>query len=78
MALDSATQMIRPDPDSQFRLRNCQCGSNQAVYLEVTGDKLGWIVRCMDCGAETTTRVIRHDAQLDWNQGQITGSFSTY
>lgn len=66
MVLDNVVSMTIPAPDSQYRLIPCACGSDQVVYLKIPGDL--WVVRCMDCGAETESRPARHDVQVLWNR----------
>ena len=72
MQLDDVVEMQKPDPDSQYRLKNCRCSSGEVVYLyckDVFGH-LGWRVKCMDCMAETISSYpIKHDAQISWNTG---------
>lgn len=65
MKYKNVKQMIKPEPDSQFRLRNCICGSDQAVYL-LFPDKC-WAVLCAVCERKTTRKHTRHGAQLEWN-----------
>lgn len=57
-----------PEPDSQFRLRPCKCGREDAAYLQVqmvAGTP--WVVSCPGCGATTEPFGIRHEAQIFWN-----------
>lgn len=56
--------MIKPDPDSHFRLRRCTCGG-EPVYA---GGDNGWAVRCPDCGRKSERHLARHDAQVAWNR----------
>lgn len=65
MEINNVKQIIKPEPDSQFRLKNCKCGSNMAVYLQMP-DKL-WIVLCSVCKRKTNRAHTRHGAQLEWN-----------
>lgn len=66
-------EYIKPEPDSQYLLKACDCGSNEAVYLQCK-DPLGnlsWRVKCLRCNAHTESSFpIRHDAQIAWNTGQ--------
>lgn len=67
MVMDNVAQMLLPDPDSQWRLKDCSCGSDEVVYLQVNAEPALWKVRCMKCGKETEDHAIRHNAQLEWN-----------
>lgn len=68
---DDVVEIVKPDPDSQYRLIPCNCGSSEVVYAKYiapTGSPL-WRTVCMDCGAKVDTgRSTRHDAQLEWNR----------
>ena len=57
--------ILRPDTDSQFRLRLCRkCGGENAGYM----GKHGAIrVVCPDCGQRTGVYECAHDAQMVWN-----------
>lgn len=56
---------IKPDPDSQFRLLPCGCGSGDVGYIATAGGF--WQVKCLRCGHRGSTAKVRHDAQLAWN-----------
>lgn len=59
----------RPEPDSQFRLRPCRCGSDDVVYK--SSNTLGAVshaVKCLACGTMTTWYLCKHDAQIMWNK----------
>jgi hypothetical protein len=67
---DDVVQIVKPDPDSQYRLRPCSCGSNEVVYAQYAGQAgaLLWRVVCTDCGATVDLQTdVQHDAQLAWN-----------
>ena len=68
---DDVVKIIKPDPDSQYRLIPCDCGSSEVVYaqyIDPTGAYL-WRTVCTDCGATVDPGTsIRHDAQLEWNR----------
>ena len=70
MSFDDVLEMDKPDPGGQYRLKACQCGSEEVVYLhcrDIYGNVF-WKVRCMDCGAETDGMfAVKHDAQVGWN-----------
>ena len=71
MGTDNAAQVIRPDPDSHFRLRPCSvCRSERGVYVGCRADgDLLWGVQCPDCGHATDKiYAARHDAQVAWNE----------
>lgn len=57
-------ERIIPEPDSHWRLRECTCGAG-AAYLRCG---TGWRIGCLGCNKETGMHLIRHDAQVDWNQ----------
>lgn len=70
MSFDNVLQMVVPAPDGQFRLKNCLCGSDQTVYLQILGSgQPMWVARCMACGKQSAEHAIQHDAQLNWNRG---------
>ena len=57
-----------PDPDSQFRLRQCSCSSENVGYLQIhAGSIKPWAVRCFTCGKTSDMFLVRHDAQIFWN-----------
>ena len=67
---DDVVQIIKPDTDSQYRLRPCSCGSSEVVYAQYAGPGGGllWRVVCTDCGATADLQTdVRHDVQLEWN-----------
>lgn len=60
--------MVIPEPDSQFRLRPCSCGSENVGYLQIhAGSIKPWAVRCFTCGKTSDMFLVRHDAQIYWN-----------
>ena len=68
---EDVLQIVKPAPDSHYRLRDCLCGSSQVVYAEYihpSGAQL-WRVVCTDCGAavDLQTRV-KHTLQVEWNR----------
>lgn len=65
MILDDAVEILPADPDSQYRLRRCKCGSNNAAYVRGADDL--WRVRCFDCGETRGMDETRHGAQMKWN-----------
>ena len=68
---DDVVEIIKPTPDSQYRLIPCACGSSEVIYAQYI-DPAGaprWRVVCMTCSATTDTgSITRHDAQLEWNR----------
>lgn len=64
--MTDATEVIRPDPDSHFRLLPCKaCRDDNVAYERI----LGWRVRCQACGhAVDINTHIRHEAQVAWNK----------
>ena len=69
-SLQDEFDRIQPDPDSQFRLLNCKCGSDRAVYVHYNGKGgAAWRCRCSDCGFTVDRgNKVRHDAQRNWNE----------
>ena len=71
MKIDDALQIIKPDPDSQYRLRPCKkCKADNVAYIKYQHpDGEGWRVQCFDCGeiADPGRPAPRHNAQLLWN-----------
>lgn len=64
-------EIIKPDPDSQFRLIPCECNGDNVAYVKVyhpDGDR--WRVQCFDCGkiVEIAEPASRHDVQIIWNR----------
>lgn len=70
MKLDNAVEIIKPAPDSQYRLVECQCGSDNVAYVryEDQGEAL-WRGQCFDCGRTGRGAKVRHGAQMIWNKG---------
>ena len=67
--MDDEILIVKPEPDSQFRLKPCRCGSDNVAFAQYSADGTEpWRVRCFDCGY-TVDRVqhMRHGAQLAWN-----------
>ena len=68
---DDVVEIIKPAPDSLYRLIPCDCGSTEVVYtqyIDPAGAPL-WRVACMDGGAKVDAGAsTRHDAQLEWNR----------
>ena len=70
MMLDDVIEIKVPDPDSQFRLIPCKCGSDNVAYEHYNGrGGAAWRVKCYACGftVDKGNRV-RHDAQHNWNE----------
>lgn len=71
--MDDALEIVKPPPDSHFRLVPCRCcGGDNVVYekyLHPTKGEL-WRVVCFDCQetVDTGDAVCRHQAQLEWNR----------
>lgn len=59
----------RPAPDGQFRLKPCDCGSEDVVYQSFQGmSGTDYRVKCLNCGRRTFWRQCMHDAQMIWNR----------
>jgi hypothetical protein len=65
-------EIIRPAQDSQYRLRPCECGSNDVAYTRRIRLPYGveWTAGCMTCGKTTRTWSVQHHAQIEWNGGK--------
>lgn len=75
--MDDAIQIIKPDPDSQYRLRSCSCMSDNVAYIQYQHpDGESWRVKCFDCGktADPGRPAPRHEAQILWNEGTNNGA----
>ncbi len=69
-------EIVKPEPDSQYRLCPCKCGSADVVYIKSKspeGDV--WEVKCRSCGAGLSTpeRLPRHTVQVMWNRSAKDG-----
>lgn len=70
MMMDDVIEIKVPEPDSQFRLIPCKCGSDNVAYEHYNGrGGAAWRVKCYCCGftVDKGNRV-RHDAQRNWNE----------
>ena len=67
MEMDNAVQVIKPVPDSHYRLVPCQCGSDNVAYVLCVDGR--WRVQCFDCGNIGPGDLTRHGAQVKWNKG---------
>ena len=68
--MDDIIEIKVPEPDSQFRLVPCKCGSDNVAYEHYKGrGGAAWRVKCYCCGftVDKGNRV-RHDAQRNWNE----------
>ena len=75
--MDDAVEIIKPVPDSHFRLVPCEsCGGDNVAYVKYMHPTKGerWRVVCFDCGetVDTGCAVCRHRAQLAWNERSAT------
>lgn len=72
MKMDDVLEIIKPAPDSQYRLRHCvNCGLENVAYVKYNHpDGETWRVQCFDCGetADPGQPVPRHEVQLLWNR----------
>lgn len=67
---DDVVEIEKPEPDSQYRLCPCSCGSQEVAYAQYIGDGLApmWRVVCTDCGATVDIHTnVKHQAQVAWN-----------
>lgn len=67
MMLDDVIEIKKAEPDSQYRLRNCRCGSDNVAYVMGVDER--WRVHCFDCGCDGPGATVRHEAQVKWNKG---------
>ena len=65
--MTEAVEVVRPDPDSHFRLLPCKVCQSEDVCYEYR--PWGWLVRCQACGHTLDIGThIRHEAQVAWNK----------
>lgn len=69
MEINDAIKVIRPEPDSQYRLVPCLCTSDNVAYVKY---KMGceelWRVQCFDCLRTVDVGTgVRHQVQVIWN-----------
>ena len=69
MKLDDTIEIRVVDSYSNYRLRPCQCGSDNLAYVKYAGaDGPRWRVQCFDCGHIVDKGCeVQHDAQMAWN-----------
>lgn len=70
MVMDDVIEIKVPEPDSQYRLLPCKCGSDNVAYVHYNAKGgAAWRVQCFDCG-HTVDKGYRvgHDAQINWNE----------
>lgn len=61
-------QIIRPDPDSQYRLVPCKCGYGDVAYArKITTHGVEWAAGCLTCERCTRIWTAQHAAQIEWN-----------
>lgn len=68
---DDVVEIIKPDQDSQYRLRACNCGSSEVVYARYIGPGGPnlWRVVCTACRAMVDLQgTVQHDVQVEWNR----------
>lgn len=68
---DDVVEIDKPDQDSQYRLRPCDCGSDQVIYAKYIGAQgaMLWRVVCMACGATADLQGnVKHAVQMAWNR----------
>lgn len=70
--LDDVLQIVKPEPDSHYRLVPCpECGdADNAAFLQYQGRQGDrWRVACFTCGntVDIGTAENRHAAQVAWN-----------
>lgn len=66
----SGPQIVKPDPDSQYRLIPCECGSTEVGYIRRISTppyRVEWAACCPACGKMTRYWQIKHTAQIEWN-----------
>lgn len=62
-------QIVKPEPDGQYRLQPCECGSTEVAYAKSIHHRRGveWAAGCQVCGKMTRWWPIQHHAQIEWN-----------
>lgn len=62
-------EIIRPDPDGQYRLKPCDCEHSDVAYTKLIKLPYGveWTAGCLTCGRSTRSWGIQHHAQIEWN-----------
>lgn len=61
-------EIIRPDPDSQYRLIPCGCSYSDVAYTrKITRRGVEWMAGCLTCERCTRVWTIQHHAQIEWN-----------
>lgn len=72
MYIDDAIGIMKPEPDSHFRLIPCgNCKGNNVAYVKyLDKDRVRYRVSCFDCGntVEPEKAACAHDVQLVWNR----------
>lgn len=68
----SIPQIVKVDPDSQYKLIPCPCGNTETTYAKrpTAAGGVEWAAGCHRCGKMTKWHPIRHHAQLEWNGGK--------
>lgn len=65
-------QIIRPEPDSHFRLIPCNCEYSDAVYTKkITPHGVEWMAGCLTCERCTRVWPVQHHAQIEWNGREL-------
>lgn len=69
MKMDDSIEIIKPAPDSQYRLLPCKCSSDNVAYVHYNGrGGAKWRVQCFDClRCEAPATGVRHQVQVAWN-----------
>ena len=68
MKMDDFSQIVKPDADSQFRLRVCPvCESDNVAYVQ-RSENGHWHGKCFDCDHIGKGSAVMHDAQAMWNK----------
>ena len=61
MMLDDVIEIKVPEPDSQFRLIPCKCGSDNVAYEHYNGrGGAAWRVKCYACYVPNARADMRH------------------
>lgn len=69
MMMNDVIKIVKPEPDSQYRLRDCACGSDNVAFVNYkVGCEELWRVQCFDClRCEAPATGVRHQVQVAWN-----------
>lgn len=72
MRMDDVLLIVKPDPDSQYKLLACKkCHSDDVAFVKYHHpDGPRWRVQCFNCGEilDPGEPAPRHTLQVEWNR----------